>query len=239
MSSKTKKFTLVLLTLASLNLALVPMVTSAQDQTADLQIEKFRNFGRIPDTLMLPETFVSETTDVDIYKPFSPSNINEILEVVELANDGGFRVDLSVSPFTAGSNTIPYSDVGIVTLASASAPHSVDTPSTNSFNNPPGDDNLTVFAPLDCDWDEVSSFADTCNAATHSFYPPGFVNFTGSGIESDPITIMDTLPPTNGTGRIGIYSLTLGIKMTIPAGTVADDYSSNFLFTIYPIYPTV
>lgn len=217
----------------------VPFITSAQsDQQVSLSIGADYNWTN-PNELNLPRTFLNKNTDTFIYKPFNPSNINEYIRVNDLRNNGGFTVTLAISDFKEivecpplvsgpcfGTNTIPYTNVGIVTLANADQPSSVDTPGvTNYPNNPPGTDNDTVYSILDCDWNQSSDFQTTCESL--------FNNFTGSGLVSDSQTIMDGTSPT-GAGRVGQYWLALGIRLRLPQGTVPGNYQSTFTFTLTP-----
>lgn len=226
--------------LALCNLAFaIPFTSSAQaDQEVSLSIGADYNWTN-PNELILPRTFLNETGDTFIYQPYNPSNIDNYIRVNDLRNNGGFTVTLAISdfkdviecpPFVTGpcfgTNTIPYTNVGIVTLSNADQPSSVDTPGVSNYpNNPPGTDNDTVYSILDCDWNSNSDFQTTCE--------PIFQNFTGSGLVSDSQTIMDGSTPT-GAGRVGQYWLALGIRLRIPQGTTPANYQSTFTFTLTP-----
>ena len=136
----------------------------------------------------------------------------------------------TIDAHTAGSGIgliIPYHNVSVITLATAAQPPTVDATATS---NPASVDVATVIAPLDCDWDFVSDFATFCETAL-----PGFTtnSFTGSGTVSNPQTIIDGDPPTL-FGRVGKYSLALGLRVIIPSGTIPGNYQSTFTFTLIP-----
>lgn len=215
----------VILTLCNLLLAM-PFTSSAQsNQDVTLSISPYYNW-ETPLELTIPQTFINKTADTLVYQPYDPSNINEYIKVYDLRDSGGFTVTLAITNFTDGVHTIPYTGVGIVTLANASQPNSVDTPGPTSYpNKPDGTDNGTVFSTLDCDWDRISDFRTSCENTFH--------NFTGTGIASDSQTIIDGAAPT-GTGRVGQYWLALGIRLLIPQGTVPGNYQSTFTFSLTP-----
>ncbi|MCC7197744.1 hypothetical protein IT413_06165 [Candidatus Peregrinibacteria bacterium] len=223
------------------NLLLVtPVLSAAQEnQDVSLNINSYYNW-ETPDTLSLPRTFVNDGADTWIYKAYDPANINEYIKIYDLRNNGGFSVTLAISDFKEvvdcplstdpppcfGTHTIPYTDVGIVTLANAAQPSSVDTPGVTSFpNSPAGTDSETVYSTLDCDWNTSTDFQTFCESQ--------FQNFTGTLATSDSQTIIDGTSPT-GTGRVGQYWLALGMRLRIPQGTVPANYESTFTFSLTP-----
>jgi hypothetical protein len=228
----------VILTLCNLVFA-IPFISFAQsDQDVSLSISPDYNWAN-PSELTLPRTFMNKNADTYIYQPYNPANINEYIRVNDLRNNGGFTVTLAISDFKEtvdcpplvigpcfGVNTIPYTNVGIVTLANVSQPSSVDTPGpTNAQNHPAGTDGDTVYSTLDCDWNSNTDFQTTCDSV--------FQNFTGIGLVSDSQTIMDGTSPTN-IGRVGQYWLALGIRLRIPQGTTPGNYQSTFTFSLTP-----
>jgi hypothetical protein len=143
-------------------------------------------------------------------------------------------VQLQISDFISvqnAQNKIPFTNIGLVTLAEAQSSQTVNTA---SFNIPAGDDSGSVLSPTkNCIWDpnwdiNPASFGlSSCN----DFYN---VEFDTDGHSMKPITIMDA-PLTRATGRMGQYWLSLGLKLLIPRATPSGTYSSTFTFTL--IYP--
>lgn len=214
--------------LASLNFFTSTLLSFAQgtgDQSANLAILNSYNIS-VPTTLTLPSTFVSDTEDIILYRSFNPSSEDDQIRVSSISNRG-FSVSFNVENFenSTTADTIPYSNLGFVTLASA-AGESVDS---NPSNYPSGSD--TVMSNFDCDVDNPNNSNQKFNEYCETD-GPGFTTFTGSTSVSTPQTIMTANDPV--TYRSGEYSMALGLKITIPQGTPAGDYSSAFTFTLIP-----
>jgi hypothetical protein len=218
-----KSFLFVSTLLFFINLCSTPLISSAlsMNQSASLTISTVPNvfFIEAPNNLTLPQSFSHENQENIVYKAFSPDDINNKIKIVDLRNSGGFQIDMTVSNFEAGTNSISYANLGMVTLSGVGNTESV---AYESGNNPAGTDSGTVSSPLFCAFPSQSSILENCA----SFTTP-----TGIGNESNPILLVDA--PTV-TGRTGTYYIGLGLKLTIPRSIPPGNYKSVFTLTILP-----
>ncbi len=208
-----------------LGISLLLQVAHAQvipaENATSLVVSNPNIWMNIPTSLSLPATFVDPINDIYIHRYFDPNDINNQIRVYDFRNTGGFYVTFQLENFIHESNPaniINATDLSLVTLA----PVGLYPIATAPYNTPPADDDGTVVALHDCDWDFVTgSFESACAS--------DFIQYGGV-----PIELMNgaTLPPGH-PGRFGEYGVSLGLRLLIPAAMPSGNYQSTFTFTLY------
>ncbi len=196
---------LLLFTPALLEAQTTGQEASIQFSTGEISIES-------PLSINFPPQFISPTPN-KIISTHDPSIPAQTIAVTDARNNGDFSVDIRVENLVSENNDIiPHYNIGILTLAAAEAPQTIDI----IPNTAPTD----VSGPLDYDWD--------FDAPINSVH---FQQIIDSGLDvSDPILIIDGINP--GTNRIGKYSLSLGIEIEVPALHPSGNYEGEIIVTL-------
>lgn len=189
-------------------------VNTSQSATLSVLAGNNIDIVAVPGDFNFPPTFIpNDSSTKKIYKTL-PSLIDGGSIIVGDSDiNSGFRITVSASDFTSGSQIINQERLSLVTI-SESLTQPVDTEDgTTGISN--------VVVPLNCDWDEGSSLTPQMQDACDSQLD---INHFQSGIEKE------ILSNTN-VNDIGVYTMGLGLRFDIDNSVLPGNYTGTLTFT--------
>lgn len=185
-------------------------------QSATLSILAGNNIDivAVPEDFDFPPTFIpSDSSTKKIYKTLPSLVDGGSIIIGDSDINSGFRITVSASDFTSGSQIISGEKLSLVTISeSLSQPVDTADGTTGIFN---------VVAPLNCDWDQENSLTPQMQDACDSQLD---INHFQSSTEKE------ILSNTN-INDIGVYTMGLGLRFDIDETVLPGNYTGTLLFT--------
>lgn len=205
---------------------------SMADQTGQLTISSGSLDFSVPASINFGRKIIAPT-DEDILNSLdgvvttdpNTTSAADTIRVIDNQNGNTFKVDISVENLQSSSiQTISYHNIGILTVADSTS-DTVDA----TYNNPSGTNNVVALVDYNQPYQTTSEIPDTVGPSD------AFNYFTGSGAQSDFITLLQRTVPGNAPA-IGVYSVAPIFRVKIPSGTNPTTFTSNITFSFYVPY---